>query len=62
MTKTDDSPASDKRFWRFVKHQKQDAQGVAPLKKKLQKNGKLVDYPVEKANILNSQFQSVFSA
>ena len=33
-------------------------QGVAPLKK----DGKLVDNPVEKANILNSQFQSVFSA
>ena len=53
----DDSPASDKKFWRFVKHQKQDAQGVAPLKK----DGKLVNSPVEKANILNSQFQLVFS-
>ena len=46
------------RFWRFVKHRKQDTQGVAPLKK----NGKLVDDPVDKANILNSQFQLVFSA
>ena len=54
----DDSPASDKKFWRFVKHRKQDAQGVAPLKK----NGKLVDNPAENANILNNQFQSVFSA
>ena len=54
----DDSPASHKKFWRFVKHRKQDVQGVAPLKK----NGKLVDNPVEKANILNNQFQSVFSA
>ena len=54
----DDSPTSDKKFWRFVKHRKQDTQGVAPLKK----NKKLVDDPVDKANILNSQFQSVFSA
>ena len=54
----DDSPASDKKFWRFVKHRKQDAQGVAPLKK----NGKLVDDAVENSSFVNSQFQSVFSA
>jgi hypothetical protein len=53
----EESPATDKRFWRYVKHQKQEAQGVAPLKK----DGKLVDDPTEKANILNTQFQSVFS-
>ena len=41
-----------------MQHRKQDTQGVAPLKK----NGKLVDDPVDNANILNSQFQSVFSA
>ena len=57
-SKDDNSPADDKRFWRFIKHQKQEAQGVAPLKK----DGKLVDDPSEKAaNILNTQFQSVFS-
>ena len=50
------SPADDKRFWRFIKHQKQEVQGVAPLKK----DGKLVDNPPEKAIILNTQFQSVF--
>ena len=51
------SPNSDKKFWRFIKHQKQDAQGVAPLKCQ----GKLEDDPSKKANILNDQFQSVFS-
>ena len=51
------SPTSDKRFWKFIKHQRQEAQGIAPLKS----NGKLEDDPVKKANILNAQFQSVFS-
>ena len=57
--KDDESPpGSNKNFWRFIKHQKQEAQGVAPLKSK----GKMVDDPVAKANILNNQFQSVFSS
>ena len=56
-SENDESPTKDKKFWRYVKHQRQEAQGVAPLKKE----GKLVDDPVEKANILNNQFQSVFS-
>ena len=56
-SENDESPAKDKKFWRYVKYQRQEAQGVAPLKKE----GKLVDDPVEKANILNNQFQSVFS-
>ena len=56
-SKDDNSPADDKRFWRFIKHQKQETQGVWPLKK----DGKLVADPSEKANILNTQFQSVFS-
>ena len=55
--KEDEPPTSDKRFWKFIKHQRQEAQGVAPLKN----NGKLEDDPVKKANILNAQFQSVFS-
>ena len=40
-----------------MKHQKQEAQGAAPLKK----DGKLIDDLAEKANILNAQFKSVFS-
>ena len=46
-----------KKFFRFVKHKKQDAQGVAPLKN----NGTLENDSKKKANILNAQFQSVFS-
>jgi hypothetical protein len=58
VTETDDGEMkTDKKFWKYVKHQRQDAQGVAPLKN----NGKLEDDPVKKANILNNQFQSVFS-
>ncbi len=53
----DEPPTSDKRFWKFVKHQRQEAQGVAPLKS----NGKMEDDLIKKANILNAQFQSVFS-
>ena len=55
--KEDEPPTSDKRFWKFIKHQRQEAQGVAPLKN----NGKLEDDPVKKANILSAQFQSFFS-
>ena len=53
----DESPTSDKRFWKFVKHQRQEGQGVAPLKSE----GKMEDDPAQKANLLNAQFQSVFS-
>ena len=53
----EESPESDKRFWKFIKQQRQEVQDVAPLKSK----GKLEDDPVKKANILNAQFQSVFS-
>ena len=48
---------SNKKFWQHIKFRRQDAQGVAPLKK----DGKLVDDPVSKATILNEQFQSFFS-
>ena len=48
---------SNKRFWRFIKHKKQDTQGVAPLKS----NGKLENNSKKKATILNDQFKSVFS-
>ena len=51
------SPAGSKRFWQFIKHRRQDVQGVAPLKH----GGALVNEPVKKASILNEQFQSVFS-
>ena len=45
------------RFWRFIKHKKQNTQGVAPLKS----NGNLENDSKKKATILNDQFKSVFS-
>ena len=52
----DESP-SLKKFWSFIKHQRTSKTGVSPLKV----NGKLFAEPKEKAEILNSQFQAVFS-
>lgn len=44
-------------FWKFVKAQKQDGFGIAPLKE----NGVIHTESKEKADILNRQFQSVFT-
>ena len=60
MTPQEEDPSiysSLKRFWTYVKHQKTDHSGVAPLKV----NGKLVSDPRSKAEALNAQFQSVFT-
>lgn len=46
-----------KPFWKYIKSKKQDASGVAPLKS----GGILHSEANAKANILNNQFQSVFS-
>ena len=54
---TDEDDANNKKFWRHVKHKKQDSQGVAPLKE----NGLLHSDSTAKANILNRQFSAVFS-
>jgi hypothetical protein len=43
-----------KRFWTFIKHKRSDGNEIPPL-------GLLHSNPVEKANILNNQFQSAFS-
>lgn len=48
---------SSKRFWTFIKHKKSDNAGIAGLKE----NGRLKTDSVHKANILNRQFQSVFT-
>ena len=50
-------PSTQKRFWHYVKSLKKDASGVSPLKV----NGKLFSDNKEKANILNQQYQSVFT-
>jgi hypothetical protein len=52
-----DTPKGNKRFWTFIKHKKQEARGVAPLRQ----NGKLVHNTQQKATVLNEQFQSVFN-
>ena len=49
--------ASMKRFWKFIKNQKTDHEGVSTLKV----GGKLISEPREKAEALNTQFQSVFT-
>ncbi len=57
---TDYRPKSNtvtKKFWSFIKAQKTDSTGTAPLKQ----NGILKSDPLEKAEILNQQFQSVFT-
>ena len=46
-----------KKFYSFIKHNKTDSSGIAPLND----NGQIHSDPVQKANILNKQFESVFS-
>ena len=54
---TADRPASQKRFWGYIKSLKKDSTGISSLKE----NGKLHTDPSDKANILNRQYQSVFT-
>ncbi len=46
-----------KRFWSYINSLRSESSGVAPLKHE----GKLISDSQEKANILNKQFQSVFT-
>ena len=48
---------ASKKLFSLLKNSKQESKGTAPLKK----DGKLYSDTVDKANILNSQFQSVFT-
>jgi hypothetical protein len=45
------------QFWTFIKHKRSDGRQIPPLKSE----GLLHSEPVEKANILNNQFQNAFS-
>ena len=56
---SDDQPRTNitKNFWRYIKNQKKDNCGVAPLTY----NGETYENNKDKANILNKQFQSVFT-
>ena len=53
----EENPSKCKRFWTFIKHRKSDGNCIPPLKS----GGLLHPEPVEKANILNAQFQQAFS-
>ena len=53
----DSQPGSNKKFYTFVKHNKTEQCGVVSLKYQ----GLTYTDPVDKANILNRQFESVFS-
>jgi hypothetical protein len=46
-----------KRFWSFIKHCKKDYEGVAPLKHQ----GQTHIAPKEKANIMNQQYEYLFT-
>ena len=49
-------PSKQKRFFSLIKSLKRDSSGIAPLRDQ----GKLHSDPTDKANILNSQYQSQF--
>ena len=60
VTSTDDGtqkPSYAKKFWTYMKHCRTDHTGVSPLRQ----NGILHSNPTAKAEILNQQFQSVFT-
>ena len=52
-----ESRSTNKKSWSFIKNRRQDCTGVSPLKCL----GKIYNGAVEKANVLNHQFQSIFS-
>ena len=47
-----------KKFWSYIKSVKKDSSGVAPLKE----NGAVVSNARGKADILNRQYESVFTS
>ena len=55
---SDADSTNPKKFWSFIKNQRCDNSGVAPLIK----NGLLQSESLAKANILNAQFVSVFTS
>ena len=52
-----DRPPKQKRFWNYIKSLRKDSTSVSPLKD----NGRLFNSPKDKADILNRQYQSVFT-
>ena len=54
---SDYRPNKQKRFWSFIKSLRKDSSGVSPLKE----NGKMHADPKDKKNILNRQYESVYT-
>ena len=54
---SDEKPNKQKRFWSYVKALRKDNSGVAPLKD----SGKMHADPKDKVDILNMQYESVFT-
>ena len=54
---TDHRPGKQKRFWSYIKSLRKDNSGVSPLKE----NGKMHADPLDKSNILNRQYESIFT-
>ena len=50
-------PGKRKRFWSYIKSLRKDNSGVAPLKE----NGKMHADPLDKSNILNRQYESIYT-
>ena len=50
-------PDKQKRFWSYIKSLRKDNIGISPLKDK----GRLLNAPMDKANILYRQYQSPFT-
>ena len=48
---------NNKPFWKYVKSKKQESFGISALKS----NGNVITDSISKAEILNSQFKSVFA-
>ena len=52
-----DHPPKQKRFWNYIKSLRKESTGISPLKD----NGRLFNASKDKADILNRQYQSVFT-
>ena len=57
ISRANERPSKQKKFWNYIKSLRKDNSGIAPLKE----NGKIYADPIDKANILNRQYASVFT-